>query len=287
MTDAQQQQIGLVVFDWAGTMVDHGSRAPAAVFVQAFAEHGVSITTAQARGPMGMAKRDHIRTIADEPGVAAAWQAGHGRPFSDSDIDAIYASFLPLQMACLKDHCGVIPGVVEAVNALRARGIRIGSSTGYTAELMDIVMPEAQKQGLKVDAMRCATSVAVGRPAPWLIYENAQQLGVYPMARVVKVDDTVTGVEAGRNAGCWTVGVSRTGNLLGLSERELAELPDDDRRGRIERATQELLSAGAHAVVESAADLLPVIDAFDAMLAEGRLPVRCGAGAAHPVGAPG
>lgn len=285
MTIESQRKIGLVVFDWAGTMVDHGSRAPAAVFVQAFAEHGVSITTAQARGPMGMAKRDHIQSIAAESDIADAWQTKHGRAFSEADIDAIYAAFLPLQMACLKDYCGVIEGVTETIEALRGRGVRIGSSTGYTAELMDVVMPEAAKQGLKVDAMRCASSVAVGRPAPWMVYENAQQLGVYPMGRVVKVDDTLTGIEAGRNAGCWTVGVSRTGNLLGLSESELAELSADDRRSLIGDATQRLLEAGAHAVVESVADLLPAIDAFDVLLAEGRCPVACEAGVVGPVAA--
>lgn len=285
MTVESQRKIGLVVFDWAGTMVDHGSRAPAAVFVQAFAEHGVSITTAQARGPMGMAKRDHIQSIAAESDIAAAWQTEHGRAFSEADIDAIYAAFLPLQMACLKDYCGVIEGVTETIEALRGRGVRIGSSTGYTAELMDVVMPEAAKQGLEVDAMRCASSVAVGRPAPWMVYENAQQLGVYPMGRVVKVDDTLTGIEAGRNAGCWTVGVSRTGNLLGLSESELAGLSADDRRSRIDDATQRLLEAGAHAVVESVADLLPVIDAFDVLLADGRCPVACEAGVVSPVAA--
>ena len=49
------------VFDWAGTVIDHGSLAPMGVFVKTFAGFGVAITIAEARGPMGMAKRDHIK----------------------------------------------------------------------------------------------------------------------------------------------------------------------------------------------------------------------------------
>lgn len=276
-SESQPTSIGLVVFDWAGTLIDHGSCAPAAVFVQAFAKHGVTITMQQARGPMGMAKRDHIRSIADEPDIAEAWRQQHGRAFTEDDINAIYAAFLPLQMACLKDYCGVIDGVADTVEALRGRGVRIGSSTGYTTELMEVVMAEAERQGLRVEAMRCASTVSPGRPAPWMIYDNAHELGVYPMRRVVKVDDTVTGIEAGRNAGCWAVGVSRTGNLVGMNKADLAALPVEEQRARIDAAAQRLTDAGAHAVVESAADLLPFVEAIESCLTEGALPDTCAA----------
>jgi len=265
MTDPNNSQlnIAMVVFDWAGTMIDHGSRAPASVFVQAFAKHDIEITTDQARGPMGMAKRAHIQTIASYPEVAAAWQAQHGRAFAESDIDAIYAAFLPLQLACLHDYCQVIPGVVEMIDQLRGRGIKIGSSTGYTKELMDVVLREAEHQGLTVDAMLCASDFDEGRPAPWMIYENARRLGVYPMNRVIKIDDTVAGVQAGRNAGCWTIGVSRTGNLIGLSEAELAELEPAEQERQIAEAQNTLIEAGAHGVIESAADIVEVIEAIE------------------------
>ena len=93
--------IRLVVADLAGTTIDFGSSAPAGVFVDVFARHGVAITTAEARGPMGTAKRDHIATLAAAPRIAAAWLALHGQPFTEADLDRLYAEFIPLQLESL------------------------------------------------------------------------------------------------------------------------------------------------------------------------------------------
>lgn len=248
-----------VVLDWAGTIVDFGSCAPAAVFVQAFLHHGVTVTLAQARAPMGMAKRDHILAIASEPSVASQWRAAHSRDFAEADIDAIYATFLPLQEACVSTFSTLIPGAREAIRTLRDRRLKIGSSTGYTREIMAHVMREAAVQGLTVDAMYCASDVPQGRPWPWLIYTNMQHLCVCPPARVVIVDDTVVGIQAGLNAGVWTVAVAATGNLIGMNEAAFRALPASEQTKLIAAARRTLTEAGAHYVVDSIADLPAVV----------------------------
>ena len=63
-----------VILDWAGTVVDYGSCAPAGVFVEVFARHAVPITMQQARAPMGSEKRAHIAAVAAMPEVAEAWR---------------------------------------------------------------------------------------------------------------------------------------------------------------------------------------------------------------------
>ena len=123
-----------IVFDWAGTIVDHGSRAPALVFQEVFRRRGVEITAQQAREPMGMAKREHIKAIAAMAPVAEAWRRVHRADCTEADVDAIYADFLPIQKETLRDHSAVIEGVVDVVNWCRQRGLKIGSSTGYTRE---------------------------------------------------------------------------------------------------------------------------------------------------------
>ena len=59
----EKLQLKAAILDWAGTVVDHGSRAPMGAFVRAFAQFGVTVSIADARGPMGMAKWDHIRAV--------------------------------------------------------------------------------------------------------------------------------------------------------------------------------------------------------------------------------
>lgn len=251
--------IAMVVLDWAGTMIDHGSLAPMGAFVELFSTKGVSITIEQARKPMGMAKREHIAALLDEPAIAEMWRSAHGRVHTEADVDELYADFQPIQKKTIRDHCKPIDGVVETVESLRFNGIHIGSTTGYTRELMDIVLPAAQEYGLSVDSLLCADDAAYGRPAPWLIYETARRFNIYPMDRVVKVDDTVVGIQAGRNAGAWTIGVSRSGNLVGLSEQELNALPEEERNSLVASAEQKLRDAGAHFVIESLAELPKVL----------------------------
>lgn len=72
-------QLKAVIFDWAGTMVDYGCFAPVAVFIEVFKRQGIAISTAQARAPMGLEKRDHIRAIAQQPEISAQWQTVHHR----------------------------------------------------------------------------------------------------------------------------------------------------------------------------------------------------------------
>ena len=233
-----------VIFDWAGTTVDHGSRAPVLALVELFRRHDIVVELAAAREPMGMAKRDHIRALAVSPTVAAAWKARHGKPVDEADVDVLYAEFLPLQDRVLRDHGDVIAGVPEMVVECRRMGLRIGSTTGYTRALMEIVSAAAKPHGYVPDCIVGADDMRRGRPAPFLLFEAAHRMDVYPMAALVAVDDTPVGIEAGRNAGCWTIGVTRTGNLVGFSAQEVAAQPEETSRRTGAVAGDRLRSVG-------------------------------------------
>lgn len=269
---AEPLHLKAVAFDWAGTTVDHGSRAPAIVFQEIFRRRGITITSAQAREPMGRAKRDHIAAVAAMPPVARAWAERYGAPCGDADIDAMYAEFLPLQKSVLQEHSQVITGVPEAIAHCRQMGLKIGSSTGYTRELMEVVVPRAREQGYSPDCVLCAEDVPQGRPAPYLLYETAIRLQVYPLWTMVHVDDTPVGIQSGRNAGCWTIGVTRTGNGVGLSVEELAALPEDEVRRLCTVAGETLTSAGAHYLIESVAEVVPILEEINGRLARGEVP---------------
>src|SRR5262249_55063094 len=126
----QAAQVQAVIVDWAGTIVDWGSRAPVEAFRSAFAAEGIEITIAEARQPMGQAKRDHIRSVPRMPRIAALFRSRNGRDCTEEDVDRYYHRFLPVQLAVLTDYAAVIPGAVEAMEEFRARGLKIGSSTG-------------------------------------------------------------------------------------------------------------------------------------------------------------
>jgi phosphonoacetaldehyde hydrolase len=254
MTQSRPIIHGLLL-DWAGTTVDHGSRAPARVFVEVFQRSGVPVTEAEARGPMGMAKRAHIAAVLNLPRVARAWEEIHGRAPSDADVQRLYEDFLPLQLSVLREYSSVIPGVPEAIAWCRFRGLKIGSTTGYTRELMEAVSPVAAEGGYTPDVLVCSDQVAAGRPAPWLNFRAAEEMDVYPMHHLLVVDDTPLGIQAGKAAGCLTVAVSRTGNALGLGLDEVDALPQWELRAKLQQIKADFQSAGADFVIPSLADL--------------------------------
>jgi len=245
----------LVIFDWAGTMVDFGCCAPIAAYVEAFDRRGVRLAEAAARADMGIAKVDHVRALLARPEVAAAWVAAQARASDEADVEALMADLEPLMRDAAAVAAELIPGAAETVAVLRARGLRIASSTGYTRQMMGPVLARAAGQGYCPDHVVCAGETPQGRPSPLMIYKACAELGVWPLNRVVKVDDAEAGIAEGRAAGCFTVGVAASGNAVGLSLAAYRALEPEDREHRLERARAALLAAGADVVIDSVADL--------------------------------
>ena len=261
-----------VILDWAGTTMDYGCYAPAVVFVEVYRRQGVPISIAEARVPMGAHKMVHIRQISQMDAVAERWQEAHGRLPNEQDVEAMFEAFVPLQLECLADYADLIPGTLEALAAFRERGLKIGSTTGYTGEMMALLQAEAKKRGYVPDSTVCATDVPAGRPAPWMCLQNAMALGIYPMEAIVKVGDTLPDIAEGLNAGMWTIGLAKTGNEIGLNEEEIAALPPDQLAARLARAYTRMYQSGAHYVVEGIWDVPPLIDEINARLARGERP---------------
>lgn len=256
-------KIKAVVFDWAGTTVDFGSFAPMGVFIKAFAQFGIEVSIAQARAPMGAPKWDHIRALMDMPGIAAQWQAKYGAHPSDADVTRVYEVFVPMNETVAADYADLVPGCKDAVAALRAKGLKIGSTTGYTRSIMERVLPVAAAQGYAPDTLVCSDDLAEGRPGPLGMYQCMVDLVVYPPAAIVKVDDTAPGILEGVAAGCITVGVALSGNAVGKTPAELAAMPPDAVDALRQHATRLLRAAGADHVIDTVADLPPLIDALD------------------------
>ena len=261
-----------VLLDWAGTTMDFGCMAPAAVFVQVFASRRVPITVDEARAPMGAHKKVHIQKISELEAVRRRWQETHGRVPNDADVDAMFAEFVPLQLACLSEYSKLIPGTLEVVAELRRRGIKIGSTTGYTSEMMQINREDAKRQGYVPDSTVCASDVPMGRPYPYMCLQNAINLNVTTVVSCVKVDDTSPGVEEGLNAGMWTVGLAVSGNEVGLPLETWQALPKEEQAQKRARAYTRMQQCGAHYVVDSIADLMPCIDDIQARIRRGESP---------------
>jgi phosphonoacetaldehyde hydrolase len=261
-----------VLLDWAGTTMDYGCMAPAVVFIDVYKRKGVEITIEQAREPMGAHKKVHIRQISQNDTVAKNWQRVHGRKPTEEDVEAMFQDFIPLQLDCLAQYADLIPGTLDAVAEFRRRGLKIGSTTGYTGEMMTLLQAEAKRRGYVPDSTVCATQVPAGRPYPYMCLQNAINLQVYPMEAVVKIGDTLPDIEEGLNAGTWTIGLAKTGNEIGLTEQQIDSLEPQVRQAKLERAYKRMRQTGAHYVVDGIAEVMPILDQIEARLAAGEKP---------------
>ena len=261
-----------VIFDWAGTTLDFGSLAPVRAVTRLFANRSIPLSDADVRRDMGLFKKDHIRRILERPHVSAAWHNRHSRAPVDSDVDAMFREFAPLQLEILEEHAQLIAGVTGLAGRLRQRGLKLGTTTGYTRPMLDVLLTQAAEQGYRPDLALCPDDAGGGRPYPWMCLRIALSFQLSSTAAAVKVGDTPSDIEEGLNAGMWSVGVAETGNQIGLSASDLAALPIDDRRRRLEGARESLRAAGAHYVVDSAPELDPVIEQIEGRLAAGERP---------------
>jgi phosphonoacetaldehyde hydrolase len=255
-----KSRFDLIIFDWAGTMVDFGCEAPVKALIEAFAAEGISIDAPSARRDMGKSKVDHVRALLALPAVADAWRTNFGRAWQASDVERLMTRLGPLMRRRAAEAAELIPGALEAVQRLRAAGLRIASSTGYTRDMMEPVLARAAAQGYVPEHVVCSGETPAGRPAPLMIYKACAELGVWPLLRVVKVDDAEAGVAEGRAAGAFTIGVAASGNALGLSLAAFRALEASERESRLENARKSLSGAGADLVIDSVADLVPALE---------------------------
>lgn len=267
-----QGPVQAVIFDWAGTTVDYGCMAPAIVFQKIFDQAGVSISREEAREPMGTHKKVHISEILKMPRVHDSWTKIHGKPPDSSTIDSLYHSFLPLQLDCLAEHSQLIPGTLEVVDQLRQLNCKIGSTTGYSREIMEALEVSARNQGYTPDVTVCASDVPTGRPSPFMLFQCLADMNCYPVEACIKVDDTVSGIEEGLNAGCWTIGITLSGNDIGRSFAQWEKLDKDSKEHFRQRAYRKHAHAGAHFVIDTVADLMPCVQEINRRLAMGLKP---------------
>ncbi len=271
-TDREFRRLRAVVLDWAGTTVDHGSRAVVLAAGELFRRHGVHLSEAEIREPVGLAEFDYVRVLIFEPDIAERWLDANGSAPTEAGVEDLDREFEALLLDVLPAHSELIAGTLEAVQEIRVMGLAIGSTTGYSRAAAERIRSHAAVSGYEPDVVVCASDVPVARPEPWMLWRAMEALRVFPPATVVKVGDTVADVDEGRNAGTWTVAVAATGNEVGLSAEEMRHLSTKRRRNLIEAARLKLSAASPDFVVESIAQVPGVLTDIEHRLERGEQP---------------
>jgi phosphonatase-like hydrolase len=208
------QEIKLVVFDLAGTVIEDAGQVPAA-FTAALQSHGIEITSDSLREVRGASKREAIqRFVACQPGVSNADILAH--------TERVYNSFRSTLAEMFgQDGVREIAGATETLAWLKRRGIQIALNTGFDRTITELLLNSMPWGEVLIDAVVCGDDVARGRPAPYLIFHAMEKCGVTSVQQVANVGDTVLDLQAGQNAGVrYNIGVLSGAHSRGRLERE-------------------------------------------------------------------
>lgn len=255
--------IKLVIFDWAGTTVDYGCFAPLIPFINAFKKYHLKLTTAQARGPMGMLKIDHIKTLFQLDSIKQQFLAHYKRDVTNKDINLIYQEFEQQVFAVIPEFTTPIPNVVTVINQIQAMGIHIGSTTGYTKEMMQIVAPLATNQGYTPEYIITSSEVVCGRPYPYMIFYNMMHFKIQNSYAVIKVGDTIVDIKEGLNANCISIGIIEGSSELGLSLEEFNLLNLQEKTAKCQEVRYKMYQAGAHFVLDNIIELPMLLNSLN------------------------
>ena len=249
-----------IIFDWAGTTVDYGCFAPVKAFIEAYEQFGITPTLEEVRKPMGMLKIDHVRTMLSMDRISGLWEEKQGRKWTEEDVQRVYELSESKILEIVHNYAEPKPYVVETVKKLREMGLKIGSTTGYTDEMMALVVPKAAELGYSPDCWFSPDSTnKKGRPYPYMIFRNMEKLELKDVSRVMKVGDTVSDILEGKNAGLVTVGILEGSSVMGLTQEEYEALSPEEREAAGKKAEQTYLEAGADYVVRDVRGVLNFI----------------------------
>ena len=217
----------------------------------------------ETRKPMGMLKWDHIKTMLEMPRIHDLWLQAHGREVENKDIDEMHDAFTGKLMGILDQFSDPKPYVVETIETLRKMGLKIGSTTGYTDQMMEVVTKVAKEKGYEPDFWITPNSVEnYGRPYPYMVFENLKHLHVTSVHAAVKVGDTISDIKEGIAAGVTTVGIIEGSSLMGLTQEEFENLTDKEKQLCYEKVEKQYKDAGADYVISTIKELPSLIESL-------------------------
>lgn len=254
------KKIEAIVFDWAGTTVDYGCFAPVAAFLKGFSAIGITLTEREVRGPMGMTKIDHIGELFRLERVTEQFTQLYGRSWNEEDVLVMNSQFEEYLFASLSEYTTPINGVMEVVDSLRKSGYKIGSTTGYTSAMMDVVIPNAAAKGYSPDCCVTSNNLPSGRPAPYMVFQNMIEMEINDPKKLIKVGDTVADILEGVNSGVWTIGVVLGSSDLGLTQEQVEKMPKEELLKKMSQVRQTMYQAGAHYVIDTMTELPAYIE---------------------------
>jgi HAD superfamily hydrolase (TIGR01509 family) len=206
-----------VLFDMDGVLVDSESYICSAA-VMMFKELGVNVAPDDFKPFTGMGENRYIGGVAEKHDIKV-------------DIDRVKARTYEIYERLVSGKLFPLPGSHEFIAKCRQKGYLLALATSADRIKMEVNLREI---GLPSDTFKSIITgldVEKKKPAPDIYLKAAKSLGLEANECLV-VEDAVSGVRAGKAAGCKCLAVTTSFEASALSEADwicvsLLDVPDE------------------------------------------------------------
>ena len=243
------------IFDLGGTIVDKYSLSPLLSLQKAFSLKKIYIPNKLIIQGMGKHKYEHIYYLCNKNIINTQFRIHNDRDISSVDMESIFNDFNDIQTQHMKLYLNIIPETYIIMKYLQENDIKVGITTGFNKNQMNIAVDKLKYNHIKIDSH--TSSDYAYRPLPYMIKSNMNNLQIDDPKQVIKIDDTCVGIQEGINAGCYTVGVARWS--VNMDMFSLDALTKDDINHKLIESRRRLKEGGADFVIDTLDELPSII----------------------------
>jgi phosphonoacetaldehyde hydrolase len=268
------------IFDLGGTIIDRYSLTPLLAFRKAFKKYAIDLSPSLIRKDMGLNKMDHINKIFENTDIQKQW-LGLNLEIADNRVRKdIFKGFSKIQAKETIERMKIIPETIGCMRYLQDNNILTGVTTGFDYEQTMRVKSLLETYNINLDSYVSSTCLDLpARPEPYMIHKNMDNLDLDDAREIIKIDDTVSGIQEGLNAGCLTVAVSRWSVNMGIDSYEDMMKLDNvimdgsnnyslnyhNHKEKLKESREILEKSGAHYVIDTLEELPGIIEHINRM----------------------
>lgn len=205
-----------VLLDMDGVLVD-SEKFICMAAIMMFSELGISASPMDFQPFVGMGENKYIGGVAEKYGIKI-------------NIDQVKARTYEIYEKIVRGKLSSLPGAHEFISKCRNLHLRLALATSADMIKMEINLREIGLSRDSFHAIITGLDVKKKKPYPDIYLKAAEKLGLKP-GNCLVVEDAVSGIEAGRAAGCRCLAVTSTFDAAALKEADwicnsLLDVPD-------------------------------------------------------------
>jgi HAD superfamily hydrolase (TIGR01509 family) len=194
-----------VLFDMDGVLVDSEPFICQAAMMM-FAELGLTVTPEDFHPFVGMGENRYLGGVAQNHGVIV-------------DIEKVKARTYEIYEIIVKGKLSPLPGTHEFIARCRKRGFRLALATSADRVKMEVNLREIGLSSDTFNYIVTGLDVENKKPFPDIYLKAAAEIGLDPEECLV-VEDAVSGIKAGKSAGCRCLAVTSSFDAKVLSQAD-------------------------------------------------------------------